>query len=276
MPTAIVLIAAIVVIVIAVGAVVLLSNPTVTTTTTTNITTSTNSTTVTGPSTVPYTYAFNLTNLHNVGVLTDSDGIDFAAIEINYTTNIENIEFANSTLIDPKGRVYTNRSYTPASLAPNTTFFILAPSFTTPLPGRYTMNLSYNGQKLFGRSLTFNGANAVVVGVTYNTTDSFLPNPNNQKGNESYLHSVNITLYNSGDLPTYVSDIDVNISSSSVSHIMTVSPLRGWILPHRYTHTGAATAYAFPSGTYTIYVYLLNASNDSLGAGSFIIQIPKH
>jgi hypothetical protein len=140
------------------------------------------------------------------------------------------------------------------------------------------MTVTYEGQKVFERSFTFNGPKTSAAGISYSTYDSYLPNPSGS-GNMSYIAApgINITLRNTGDLPFYIKNINARISStsSSTSYSMTVAPHQGWVLPQKSATATAMTSYAFQSGTYSVSVWLTDASGTQMSPGMFSIPIPS-
>ncbi|HVA83039.1 MAG TPA: hypothetical protein VNF06_02650 [Candidatus Aquilonibacter sp.] len=267
-----------VVVLVIVAAVAFIYSPTPINTTTTissdfNSSLNGSSTTIPGTSTISTQgYSFNLSNC---AALPFYDQV-YLTCKYSSSINFTSWGVANITFIGPSGNLtllYGNLGTSTFSLHSNNTMRLaMADYWGTPLPGRYTVAVSYQGQSLLNEDFTFSGANLTVVSAAPSGfTDSGIPNPSGS-GHESYIGTINVTVYNSGDLPVYINLTKVGISGP-VSHNIGDSYIY-WMLPHHHYSSPAATPYAYPSGSYTINVSLLNYSNVPVAEASFPIQTP--
>ncbi len=263
---------AIVIIILAVGATFIynLQRPS-NLTTTIETTMPFNSTTIQSTTTISaQAYTLNLTNC-NVTSLADE-----VALVCNYTSSIHFDAWhnANTSFTGPSGNLTSlyNNDGNGFYFQDNRVTLFMADYYQTPLPGTYTVVISYQNQLLVKKNFTFKGANVSVVDARPKTfSDSSIPNPSG--GDEKYLGTINVTVYNSGDLPTYIGTVQVNITGP-VSHDIGDSYIPYWIMPHSSYVGPTASPYAYPSGSYTISVDLLNYSGTSVAASSFPISVP--
>jgi len=277
MPVSMPLIAALVVVVIVIIAAFIYNSPSGITTTTIgsefNSSINASSTTIPSTSTIStQAYSFNLTNC------AASPFYDQVYLTCKYSSSINFTSWgvANVIFIGPSGNLtllYGNLGISTFSFHSNNIMRIaMADSWGTPLPGKYTVAIYYQGQSLLNEDFTFSGANLTVVSAAPSGfTDSGIPNPSGS-GHESYIGTVNVTVYNSGDLPAYINLTKVGISGP-VRHNIGDS-YTYWMLPNHHYSSPAASPYAYPSGSYAINVSLLNYSSVSVADASFPIQIP--
>lgn len=146
-------------------------------------------------------------------------------LALNYTTNVQYPGALDFNFATPGGTMNYTDPDSP-NLSKGVWLYMGAGAYQSesPLPGKYVLNVSYMGQRLFNKTFVFSGANIILVGFAISTS------PNGDSPPTYTICPCALAAYNKGDLPAYTS-ADVYLDDMQGGIFDFSFFFSGWIMP---------------------------------------------